>query len=100
MLAQPVASITFTALDNSLRTFAPVSDQRATYVVLRLGELATLAPYITLSPLWGSICVRGMVQCQNSKSRMMIGIGTPSSQRSAPRAIGCLRYVCEDNGVI
>jgi hypothetical protein len=46
-----VAAIIFAALHNSLRTFAPVSGQRATHVVLRVGELATLAPYITLVAL-------------------------------------------------
>ena len=30
-------------------------------------------------------------QCQKSKSRTMIGIGMPSSQRSMPRPIRCLR---------
>ena len=56
-----IASITLAAPYNSLRTFAPVSGQRATHIVLRLGELATLAPYVTLVALLRSICVRGMV---------------------------------------
>jgi hypothetical protein len=46
-----VAAITFPALHNSLRTLASISGKRVTHVVLGLGELAALAPYVALVAL-------------------------------------------------